>query len=153
MVSCTCSLWLEISSRALNLWSCKYSKKQETGTPKNEKGKPFFLLLGPVNSTPARGNTTRDAGVSAAHLRLRYGNSSNTVISHRLHLASVCSWSWASGEIRSQPSCLSVSAGLAQHHDSHQPCIPGDVSCVPAAPAQTLRAAHQPLGSKLHSTK
>lgn len=54
MVSCTCSLWLKISSRALNLWSCKYSERQERGMPKNEKGKPsLFLLLGHINSNPA----------------------------------------------------------------------------------------------------
>lgn len=113
MVSCTCSLWLKISSRALNLWSCKYSEKQETCMPKNEKGKPsLFLLLGHVNSTPAA--LLQNKGRWCFTLIFCNGNSSNTVISHRF------TWlPWAAGagplrkDLLSAKLSFPLSAGLA----------------------------------------
>lgn len=129
MVSCTCSLWLKISSRALNLWSCKYSEKQETCMPRNEKGKPSFLLLGHVNSPPAVLHRTRDAGVHQAPSSpqwqfLKYRHLA------QISLASMGSWSWASEKDLLSAKLSVLSAGLAQQqpslcHCSHQCHIRG----------------------------
>lgn len=136
MVSCTCSLWLEISSRALNLWSRKYSKKQETGKPKSGKESLLsFCSQVPLTLTLLCGNATRDAGVSAARLRLGYGSASGTATSHSRRLAGAGSWSWASAGLCWQPSCLCASAGLAQHPHSHRLCPWGRVPCPSSASA------------------
>lgn len=147
MVSCTCSLWLKISSRALNLWSCKYSERQETGMPKNEKGKPsLFLLLGHVNSNPAvlqcnKGCWCLNHTPSSFAMAIPQIPSSSTDLLGFHGQLELGLWE----KFCFQPSCLFLSL-QAWHNRPHSAIIPTSS----ASPGESLESQHRPSGQQIN---
>ena len=150
MVSCTCSLWLKISSRALNLWSCKYSERQETGMLKNEKGKPsLFLLLGHVNSNPAmlqrnKGWWCFNCTLSSFAMAIPQIPSSCTDLLGFHGQLELGPWE----KICFQPSCLFLSL-QAWHNRPHSAIIPTSSASLGESP-KFQQCQHRPSGQQIN---